>query len=48
MKFKNFNLDRWLENWLIEDMGSGDLTTDLIVPERAVTPSMSLRSVNLT
>ena len=36
MKFKNFNLDHWLENWLAEDMGSGDLTTDLIVPEAAV------------
>ncbi|WP_019554218.1 carboxylating nicotinate-nucleotide diphosphorylase [Propionispira raffinosivorans] len=36
MKFKNFNLDRWLENWLAEDIGSGDLTTDLIVPEAAV------------
>ena len=36
MKFKNFNLDRWLENWLAEDIGSGDLTTDLIVPEATV------------
>lgn len=36
MKFKNFNLDRWLENWLTEDLGSGDLTTNLIVPEAAV------------
>lgn len=36
MKFKNFNLDRWLEKWLAEDIGSGDLTTDLIVPEAAV------------
>lgn len=37
MKFKNFNLDLWIQNWLAEDVGSGDITTDNIVPEGAVT-----------
>ena len=37
MKFKNFNLDLWIQNWLIEDVGSGDVTTDNIVPDGATT-----------
>lgn len=37
MKFKNFNLDLWIGQWLAEDVGSGDITTDNIVPEGAVT-----------
>lgn len=37
MKFKNFNLDLWIQDWLAEDVGSGDITTDNIVPDGAVT-----------
>lgn len=35
MKFQNFNLEQWIRNWLTEDVGSGDLTTDHIVPDGA-------------
>lgn len=37
MEFRNFNLTNWIATWLEEDVGSGDLTTDSIVPDQAVT-----------
>ena len=37
MNFNNFKLDCWLKNWLEEDIGSGDITTEAIVPRQAVT-----------
>lgn len=37
MNFNNFKLDGWLKNWLEEDIGSGDITTEAIVPRQAVT-----------
>lgn len=37
MKFRNFDLDLWIRRWLAEDVGGGDITTDHIVPEGAVT-----------
>lgn len=35
MQFKNFNLEQWIKNWLTEDVGSGDITTDYLVPNGA-------------
>ncbi len=37
MNFNNFKLDDWLKSWLAEDIGSGDITTEAIVPRQAVT-----------
>ena len=37
MNFNNFKLDDWLKSWLAEDIGSGDITTEAIVPWQAVT-----------
>lgn len=35
MNFKSYQLDELVKSWLDEDVGSGDITTDHIVPEGA-------------